>query len=103
MAEPGRSPDHPIDDTAGWVGSQIAEYVATDGARPVFTRNAPLALLTTQGGVSGLWRRTCLSYGRDGDSYLIVPSVGGGPENPGWYGNLVADPEVRLQVGRAAP
>jgi deazaflavin-dependent oxidoreductase (nitroreductase family) len=42
-----------------------------------------------------------LIYGLDGDRYVVVASTGGAAENPAWYLNLVADPEVELQVGAA--
>jgi len=43
-------------------------------------------------------RRTALIYGRDGDRYLVVASRGGAPAHPHWYRNLVAEPNVRVQV-----
>jgi deazaflavin-dependent oxidoreductase (nitroreductase family) len=39
-----------------------------------------------------------LIYGRDGNDYVIVASKGGAPENPGWYENLLAHPDVEIQV-----
>src|SRR5262249_53740840 len=39
-----------------------------------------------------------LIYGRDGGDYVIVASKGGAPENPGWYENLLANPNVEIQV-----
>ena len=39
-----------------------------------------------------------LIYGRDGNDYVIVASKGGAPEHPGWYRNLVAHPDVKIQV-----
>ena len=39
------------------------------------------------------------SYARDGDTYLIVASLGGAPRSPGWYHNLKADPNVDINVG----
>lgn len=30
---------------------------------------------------------------------MVVASYGGAPANPGWYGNLAADPDVTVQVG----
>jgi deazaflavin-dependent oxidoreductase (nitroreductase family) len=33
------------------------------------------------------------------NSYIIVASKGGAPEHPGWYRNLLANPEVEVQVG----
>ncbi|SCL28814.1 deazaflavin-dependent oxidoreductase, nitroreductase family [Micromonospora nigra] len=89
-----------LDSPEGWVADHIQRYVATDGAdghewRPgVFT-----LLLTTRGRRSGTLRRTALIYGRDGDSYLIVASQGGDPKHPAWYLNLLAEPEVLVQVG----
>jgi deazaflavin-dependent oxidoreductase (nitroreductase family) len=34
-----------------------------------------------------------------GGAYAAVASKGGSPEHPGWYHNLVADPEIVLQDG----
>jgi hypothetical protein len=39
-----------------------------------------------------------LIYGRDGNNYLIVASKGGAPDHPGWYKNLLAYPDVKIQV-----
>lgn len=97
MTEPAPSPI--IDNDADWVKKQIAEYIATDGAKPVFRYNAPLLLLTTKGRKSGEWRRTCLIGTADGDQFLIVASLGGAPKHPVWYLNLTENPRVWLQVG----
>jgi deazaflavin-dependent oxidoreductase (nitroreductase family) len=59
----------------------------------------PTLLLTTVGRRSGTPRRTALIYGRDGDRYVVVGSVGGSDRHAAWYLNLVANPDVRLQVG----
>jgi deazaflavin-dependent oxidoreductase (nitroreductase family) len=82
------------------VGRHIRRYVDSDGAnghewRPgVFT-----LLLTTRGRRSGRLRRTALIYGRDGDRYVVVGSVGGSARHPAWYLNLTDHPEVEVQVG----
>jgi deazaflavin-dependent oxidoreductase (nitroreductase family) len=44
-------------------------------------------------------RRTAVFCGRDGDRYVVVASVGGAAHHPAWYLNLVANPEVDVQVG----
>ena len=44
-------------------------------------------------------RTSPLSYIRDGDSYVIVASKGGYPQNPAWFHNLKANPETRVQLG----
>jgi deazaflavin-dependent oxidoreductase (nitroreductase family) len=36
---------------------------------------------------------------KDGDRYAVVASMGGAPQHPVWYLNLVADPKVSLQDG----
>lgn len=58
-----------------------------------------LLLLTTTGARSGVLRTTPLVYHRDGEDYVVVASMGGAPTDPQWYRNLVADPQVRIEVG----
>lgn len=59
----------------------------------------PSLLLHTLGAKTGLPRTTSLSYAKDGDSYLLAASNGGGPNAPGWYFNLQASPDVEINVG----
>ena len=40
-----------------------------------------------------------LTYARDGDNYLIVPSNSGAPRYPAWYHNLRAHPDTEINVG----
>ena len=65
-----------------------------------FGRGAPVLLLTTIGRKSGVERTTPLLYLRDGGDLVIVASKGGSDEHPLWYGNLVANPDVKVQIGR---
>jgi deazaflavin-dependent oxidoreductase (nitroreductase family) len=97
MTQPPPSPIH--DSDREWVKAQIDEYVATDGAKPVFRQGAPLVLITTQGRQSGEWRRTCLIGARDGLDVVVVASMGGAPKHPSWYLNLEANPRVWVQQG----
>lgn len=64
----------------------------------IWKEGSTVLLLTTKGRKTGDPTTTPLIYARDGDDYLIVASQGGAPEHPGWYRNLVKDPEVELQV-----
>lgn len=59
----------------------------------------PSLLLTTKGRKSGEKYIFPLFYGKVGNSYLVVASKGGAPDHPGWYKNLLANPEVEIQVG----
>ncbi len=82
----------------GWVKAHVEEYLATDGEKGHEFRGAPALLLTTTGRRSGKPLQLPLIYGQDADRYLVVASRGGTPEHPDWYKNLVAHPEVQVQV-----
>src|SRR5579859_8244226 len=71
-------------------------YKMTQPGRPELT--VPSLLLTTTGRKSGEKFIFPLFYGTAGNSYIIVASKGGAPDHPGWYKNLVANPEVEVQV-----
>ncbi len=62
---------------------------------------APVCLLTTTGVKSGQPRTVALLYMYDGDNVVIAASKGGMSANPQWYGNLVADPNVTIEIGAA--
>ena len=55
-------------------------------------------ILTTTGAKSGQRRETPLAYSTEGDNIVIVASMGGAPRNPSWYHNLVADPNVQIEL-----
>jgi len=76
----------------------VERYRATDGEEGHYWRGALVLLLTTTGRRSGEQRTTPLIYGRRGDALLIVASQGGTDKPPAWYLNLVAEPEVGVQV-----
>ncbi|HEY7350497.1 MAG TPA: nitroreductase family deazaflavin-dependent oxidoreductase [Ktedonobacterales bacterium] len=59
----------------------------------------PLLLLTTIGAKSGQPRTTPVAYSTDGTRLVIVASKGGGPTNPDWYHNLLANPIVTVELG----
>jgi deazaflavin-dependent oxidoreductase (nitroreductase family) len=79
-----------------WVAEHIRRFVETNGnARPSMND----LLLTTRGRRSGKLRRTALVYARDGDCYVVAASNAGADRHPAWYLNLVAGPNVTVQVG----
>ena len=59
----------------------------------------PTLLLTTTGAKSGKVRINPLAYTRDGRRYVVLASKGGAPTNPDWFHNVVANPDVVLEVG----
>lgn len=60
----------------------------------------PVCLLTTIGKKSGEPRTAALLCMPDGDRVVIVASQGGLPKNPLWYGNILANPDVTIQLGK---
>lgn len=72
-------------------------YRITLPGRPELT--VPSLMLTTTGRKSGEKFLFPLFYGEVGHGFVIVASKGGAPEHPGWYRNLLANPEVEVMVG----
>ncbi len=58
-----------------------------------------LLLLTTTGAKSGQKRINPLIYLLDGERLFIFAAKGGSPTNPDWYHNLVAHPQVTVELG----
>jgi deazaflavin-dependent oxidoreductase (nitroreductase family) len=58
-----------------------------------------LLLLTTTGARTGQPRTTPMMFHPDGDRLLVVASNIGAPRHPDWYLNLVANPQVTVEVG----
>lgn len=76
----------------------VRVYRETGGERGYDWRGTTILLLSTNGRKSGEPRTTPLIYRSDGDRWIIVASKGGAPEHPGWYENLLADPDAEIQV-----
>ena len=77
----------------------VRRYVETDGeVGYIWREGAPILILTVTGRKSGTEYSTPLIFGRDGENLVIVGSQGGRPRHPDWYLNLVAEPEVGVQV-----
>ncbi|MFL5694765.1 MAG: nitroreductase family deazaflavin-dependent oxidoreductase [Ktedonobacteraceae bacterium] len=77
----------------------IKEFRATRSKSGGPFEGRPLLLLTTTGARSGQHRTTPLMYIPDGDRLLVIASNIGAPTSPDWYHNLVAHPEVTVEVG----
>ena len=91
-----------------WMVDHANKYISSGGKEGhMYTikmpnlpeREVPSLLLTTTGRKSGEKYIFPLFYGKTGKSYYIVASKGGAPEHPGWYKNILANPEVEVQVG----
>ena len=78
----------------------VRRYRETDGEVGYLWNGAPALLLTTTGRRTGNPTTTPLIFGRDGENVVLVASQGGAPEHPGWYRNLVKEPNVEVQIKR---
>ena len=58
-----------------------------------------MVLLHTVGARSGEERVNPLVYQADGDRIAIFGSKAGAPTHPAWYHNLLANPEVTVELG----
>jgi deazaflavin-dependent oxidoreductase (nitroreductase family) len=76
----------------------VRVYRETKGERGYHWRGTTILLLTTEGRTSGELRTTPLIHRTDGDRWVVVASKGGAPEHPGWYQNLLANPEATIEV-----
>jgi deazaflavin-dependent oxidoreductase (nitroreductase family) len=78
----------------------INEFRANDGVVGGMFEGAPMVLLTTTGAKSGAERVTPLVHLQgEGDTVYVFASKGGAPEHPAWYHNLVAHPDVTVEIG----
>ena len=91
-----------------WMKDHVDRYLSSGGSDghmyKITLPNAPeltvpSLLLITKGRKSGQKFLFPLFYGRAGKGYFVVASKGGAPEHPGWYRNLMANPDVEIQVG----
>lgn len=77
----------------------IEEFRANEGQVGGDFQGAPLLLLHTTGAKSGVDRIHPVMYQQVGDAIAIFASKAGAPTNPDWYHNLLANPEVEVEVG----
>ncbi len=89
--------------TTDWVREQVDTYEATDGREANTLRDTgiPVVIVTSLGATSGKLRKFALMRVEHDGEYALVASMGGAPDNPAWYHNLVAHPLVELQDGPA--
>jgi deazaflavin-dependent oxidoreductase (nitroreductase family) len=81
------------------VREQVALYESSGGTKGTTLRDTglPVIIVTHAGNKTGAIRKTPLMRVRDGDSYVLVASLGGAPKDPVWVHNLRADPHVEIQ------
>jgi deazaflavin-dependent oxidoreductase (nitroreductase family) len=86
---------------AQWVRDQVEQFEASDGQEANTLRDSddPIVVITSRGAKSGHLRKNpVMRVERDG-VYVAIASKGGADDQPEWYYNFVAHPEVDLQDG----
>ena len=82
-----------------WNTKVIQEFRANKGQVGGNFAGSTLLLLHTTGAKTGQERVNPVACLRDGDNLVVIASKNGAPVNPDWYHNLLAHPEVTVEVG----
>ncbi len=82
-----------------WNKQIIEEFRANNGKVGGPFTGATIVLLHTIGAKSGQPRINPLASFKDGDNIVIAASKAGAPSNPDWYYNILAHPDVTLEIG----
>jgi deazaflavin-dependent oxidoreductase (nitroreductase family) len=88
-----------MSNTNDWNKKIIEEFRANDGRVGGNFEGKPLLLLHTTGAKSGEERVNPVAYIKDGGKLVVIASKGGAPTHPDWYHNIVAHPQVTVEVG----
>jgi deazaflavin-dependent oxidoreductase (nitroreductase family) len=88
-----------MNDLNNWDRRIIEEFRANGGNVGGSLTGAPLLLLTTTGAKSGEPRTRPLVYLSEGGHIYVFAGNRGAPTNPSWYHNLVAHPDVTVELG----
>lgn len=82
------------------VADQVQLYEESGGSEGSLLEGKPCIILTSRGRRTGKLRKTPLMRVEHDGNYAVVASMGGAAQNPVWYYNLIANPDVVLQDGR---
>jgi len=82
-----------------WNDKIITEFRDNNGVVGGPFAGAHLLLLTTTGAKTGERRTSPMMYFSESDgTRTVIASKGGAPENPAWYHNLLANPDVHVEA-----
>ena len=77
----------------------IEEFRANAGKVGGPFEGAPMILVHHKGARTGTERVSPLVYQPVGENFAVFGSKGGAPSAPAWYRNVVANPEIEVEVG----
>jgi deazaflavin-dependent oxidoreductase (nitroreductase family) len=82
-----------------WMQAHIDEFRASGGRLGGGFEGQPVLLLTTKGAKTGRLHTTPVMYLIEDGRLYVFASKGGAPTHPDWYRNLVANPDVIVELG----
>jgi deazaflavin-dependent oxidoreductase (nitroreductase family) len=88
-----------MSDVNDWNTKVIEEFRANGGHVKFDSKDVPILLLHTRGAKTGEDRVNPVMYLEDNGRLFVFASKAGGDTNPDWYYNLVAHPEVLVELG----
>ena len=91
--DPGNSVTNRVNETF------MDQFRKNGGKVPGELEDVPCLIITTTGAKTGKKRPVPLAYHNYGGRILIIASMGGAKNNPPWYHNLIANPDVVVELG----
>jgi deazaflavin-dependent oxidoreductase (nitroreductase family) len=88
-----------VADRDDWNRQVIEEFRANEGRVGGNFEGAPMILIHHKGRTSGTERVNPVVYLPVDGGYAVFASKGGAPDHPDWYRNLMANPDVTVEVG----
>ena len=85
-----------MDHVSDWDDKLIAEFRENNGTTGQFGRG--MVIMHTTGAKSGEERLVPVVGFGNGDGWLVVASAAGAPKHPGWYHNLIKNPEFEVEA-----
>ena len=94
-----------IPSKSSWVAEQVELYESSLGTKGTTLKDTglPVIIVTHRGRKTDAVRKTPLMKAMDGDSYILVASMGGAPKHPDWYHNLKEQPNVEIRDKAEVP
>lgn len=77
----------------------IEEFRANEGVVGGYFEHLQLLLLHHKGAKTGTERISPLAMQPVDNGWAVFASKGGADDHPGWYHNVLAEPEVTIEVG----
>ena len=85
---------------ADWATTQVRAFEASDGREANTLKGVPVVVVTMAAKAPGVLRKIPVMRVEHDGEYAVVASKGGAPEHPGWYHNVLRNPNVELQDGQ---